>query len=116
MALNIVARGGSVVYFGLYGMDFNLEVNLFNLYWKDASISCVCVPSGYFPAALAMAGQPRAGGGHHSRLPLRGCNPRFLGKGKRPSRQSHAGIRPSGSRPALTPAGFALAFFPARVL
>ena len=56
MALNIVARGGSVVYFGLYGMDFNLEVNLFNLYWKDASISCVCVPSGYFPAALAMAG------------------------------------------------------------
>ena len=56
MALNIVARGGSVVYFGLYGMDFNLEVNLFNLYWKDANISCVCVPSGYFPAALAMAG------------------------------------------------------------
>lgn len=55
MALNIVARGGSVVYFGLYGMDFNLEVNLFNLFWKDASISCVCVPSGCFPDALAMA-------------------------------------------------------------
>lgn len=55
MAMNLVARGGSVVYFGLYGMDFNLEVNLFNLYWKDASISCVCVPSGQFPAALAMA-------------------------------------------------------------
>lgn len=56
MALNIVARGGAVVYFGLYGMDFNLEVNLFSLYWKDAVISCVCVPSGQFPAALAMAG------------------------------------------------------------
>lgn len=55
MALSLVARGGSVVYFGLYGMDFNLEVNLFNLYWKDATITCVCVPSGYFPAALAIA-------------------------------------------------------------
>ena len=55
MALNIVARGGSVVYFGLYGMEFNLEVNLFNLYWKDATISAVCVPSGCFPGALAMA-------------------------------------------------------------
>ena len=58
-ALNIVARGGSVVYFGLYGMDFNLEVNLFNLYWKDATISCVCVPSGYFPSAIALAGRLR---------------------------------------------------------
>ena len=58
-ALNIVARGGSVVYFGLYGMDFNLEVNLFNLYWKDATISCVCVPSGYFPSAIAIAGRLR---------------------------------------------------------
>ena len=58
-ALNIVARGGSVVYFGLYGMDFNLEVNLFNLYWKDATISCVCVPTGYFPSAIAMAGRLR---------------------------------------------------------
>lgn len=55
MALNMVARGGSVVYFGLYGMDFNLEVNLFNLYWKDANITAVCVPSGQFPAALNMA-------------------------------------------------------------
>ena len=59
MALNLVARGGSVVYFGLYGMEFNLEVNLFNLYWKDATISCVCVPSGFFPAALAMAANLR---------------------------------------------------------
>lgn len=54
MAINLLARGGSLVYFGLYGMDFNLEVNLFNLYWKDATITAVCVPSGYFPAALAM--------------------------------------------------------------
>lgn len=55
MAVNLVARGGSVVFFGLYGMEFNLEVNLFNLYWKDAAISAVCVPYGQFPSALRMA-------------------------------------------------------------
>ncbi len=55
MATNIVARGGSIVYFGLYGMDYNLELNLFNLYWKDVTVSGVGVPSGYYPAAIAMA-------------------------------------------------------------
>lgn len=55
MAINLVARGGTVVYFALYGMNFNLEVNLFNLYWKDAYITAVCVPNGQFPAALQMA-------------------------------------------------------------
>ena len=55
--MNLVARGGSVVFFGLYGMDYNLELNLFTLYWKDATLSAVCVPSGQFPAAIAMAGQ-----------------------------------------------------------
>lgn len=54
-AINMVARGGSVVFFGLYGMDFNLDLNLFNLYWKDATVSAVCVPHGQFPAALRMA-------------------------------------------------------------
>ena len=54
--MNLVARGGSVVFFGLYGMDYNLELNLFTLYWKDATLSAVCVPSGQFPAAIAMAG------------------------------------------------------------
>jgi len=54
-SINLVARGGSVVFFGLYGMDYNLEVNLFNLYWKDATISCVNVPSGCFLSAIAMA-------------------------------------------------------------
>ena len=55
MAVNLVARGGSVVYFGLYGMDFNLDLNLFNLYWKDATVTAVCVPHNQFPAALRMA-------------------------------------------------------------
>ena len=57
ITMNLVARGGSVVFFGLYGMDYNLELNLFTLYWKDATLSAVCVPSGQFPAAIAMAGQ-----------------------------------------------------------
>ena len=55
ITMNLVARGGSVVFFGLYGMDYNLEVNLFTLYWKDATLSAVCVPSGQFPAAISMA-------------------------------------------------------------
>ncbi len=54
-AFQLVARGGSVVYFGLYGMDFLLEVNLMSLYWKDATLSAVAVPSGCFPDALRMA-------------------------------------------------------------
>ena len=55
ITMNLVARGGSVVFFGLYGMDYNLELNLFTLYWKDATLSAVCVPSGQFSAAIAMA-------------------------------------------------------------
>ena len=50
-----MARGGSVVYFALYGMDYALDVNLFALYWKDATISAVGVPSGQYPAALQIA-------------------------------------------------------------
>ena len=57
ITMNLVARGGSVVFFGLYGMDYNLELNLFTLFWKDATLSAVCVPSGQFPAAIAMARQ-----------------------------------------------------------
>ena len=54
-AFQLVARGGSVVYFGLYGMDFDLDVNLMSLYWKDATLSAVAVPTGCFPDALHMA-------------------------------------------------------------
>ena len=54
-AFNLVARGGSVVYFALYGMDFTIDLNLFTLYWKDATLSAVHVPSGQFPDALRMA-------------------------------------------------------------
>lgn len=54
-AFQLVDRGGSVVYFGLYGMDFNLDINLMSLYWKDATLSAVAVPSGCFPDALRMA-------------------------------------------------------------
>ncbi len=52
LAFSLVARGGSLVFFGLYGMEYNLPVNLFNLYWKDASIHGVSVPNNLFFQAL----------------------------------------------------------------
>lgn len=54
-ALHLAARGGSVVFFALYGMNFELNVNLFSLYWKDITITAVGVPSGVFPRALRIA-------------------------------------------------------------
>lgn len=53
--LHLVSRGGTIVYFGLYGMDYDLKVNLMNLYWTDGYITAVCVPSGQFPASIALA-------------------------------------------------------------
>lgn len=54
-AIHLAARGGSVVFFALYGMNFELNVNLFSLYWKDITITAVGVPSGMFPRALRIA-------------------------------------------------------------
>ncbi len=54
IAFPIVARGGSVVYFSLYGLDFGLEINMFQLYWKDATIQAVCVPSNTFLQAIQL--------------------------------------------------------------
>ena len=56
-AFNLVSRGGSVVYYALYGAEFTLSVNLMSLFWKDAALSAVGVPSGQFPSALNMAGR-----------------------------------------------------------
>lgn len=54
-AFNLAARGGSVVFFALYGMNFELNINLFSLYWKDVTITAVGVPDGCFPRALRIA-------------------------------------------------------------
>lgn len=54
-AYHFVSRGGALVYYGLYGMNYEMPLNLFNLYWKDASISAVYPASDLFPAAVALA-------------------------------------------------------------
>ncbi|MFR7742854.1 MAG: zinc-binding dehydrogenase [Acutalibacteraceae bacterium] len=92
ITMNLVARGGSVVFFGLYGMDYNLELNLFTLYWKDATLSAVCVPSGQFPAAIAMAGQLEAGGGHFPRAVVFQGDRGIPRKIQRPRGQGHAAL------------------------
>ena len=55
LALHLVSRGGALIYFALYGMQYALEVNLFQLYWRDSTISAVCVPANAFPAAIEIA-------------------------------------------------------------
>ncbi len=54
-ALRLMARGGTIVYFGLYGMDYDLNVNLMNLFWTDGYITAVYIPAGLFPGALSLA-------------------------------------------------------------
>lgn len=53
-AFQMVTRGGSLVFFGLYGMDFEVPMNLFQLYWKDISIHAVAVPSNLFLQAIEL--------------------------------------------------------------
>lgn len=57
LSFQMLARGGALVVFGLYGMDFELGTNLFQLYWKDASIHGVGVPGYYFPDVVKVAPQ-----------------------------------------------------------
>lgn len=54
IAFQTLRRGGALVFFALYGMEFNLPLNLFQLYWKDASIHGVCVPANHFPKLLGL--------------------------------------------------------------
>lgn len=56
-ALNLVARGGTVVYTGLYGMSFDLKVNLMNMYVKNYSIQATPIPSASYLDAIMMARQ-----------------------------------------------------------
>lgn len=55
LAFHLAARGGRVVFFGLYGMNFELPVNLFNLYYKDVSIHAVLPSTTLYPAAVKLA-------------------------------------------------------------
>jgi (R,R)-butanediol dehydrogenase/meso-butanediol dehydrogenase/diacetyl reductase/L-iditol 2-dehydrogenase len=58
-AFSFLARGGCLIYFGLYGMDFSVSLNLFNLYWKDATIRGVFMPKNLYHQALDLI--PRLG-------------------------------------------------------
>jgi (R,R)-butanediol dehydrogenase/meso-butanediol dehydrogenase/diacetyl reductase/L-iditol 2-dehydrogenase len=51
-AFSFLARGGCLIYFALYGMDFSVSINLFNLYWKDAAIKGVFMPVNLYHQAL----------------------------------------------------------------
>lgn len=54
-AFNLLARGGALIYFGLYDVDWEFPFNLFNLYWKNASIHAVLYPGQYFTKAINLA-------------------------------------------------------------
>jgi (R,R)-butanediol dehydrogenase/meso-butanediol dehydrogenase/diacetyl reductase/L-iditol 2-dehydrogenase len=51
-AFSFLARGGCLIYFALYGMDFSISINLFNLYWKDATIHGIYMPNNLYYQAL----------------------------------------------------------------
>lgn len=55
IAFHFVGRGGSLVFFGLYGMNFELPLNLFNLYWTDANICAVLPSTVLYPQAINLA-------------------------------------------------------------
>ncbi|MDO4547194.1 MAG: zinc-binding dehydrogenase, partial [Clostridia bacterium] len=59
IAFHLLARGGILVYFGLYGMNYDLPLNLFNLYWKDAFVTAVYPAISMYQPALELA--PRLG-------------------------------------------------------
>lgn len=54
-AFHFLSRGGRLLFFGLYGMDFELPINLFNVYWKDAQIMALYPDVNLYPKAINMA-------------------------------------------------------------
>lgn len=55
IAFHFVGHGGSLLLFGLYGMNFELPLNLFNLYWTDANICAVLPSTVLYPNAIKLA-------------------------------------------------------------
>lgn len=55
MSPYFVSRGGRLVFFGLYGMNFELSLNLFNLYWNDMHISAVYPSTSFYSDAIKLA-------------------------------------------------------------
>lgn len=50
-----VSRGGRLVFFGLYGMNFELPLNLFSLYWNDMKVSAVYPSTSFYTDAIKLA-------------------------------------------------------------
>jgi (R,R)-butanediol dehydrogenase/meso-butanediol dehydrogenase/diacetyl reductase/L-iditol 2-dehydrogenase len=54
VSFSFLARGGCLIYFALYGMDFSISINLFNLYWKDATIHGIYMPNNLYYQAMEL--------------------------------------------------------------
>lgn len=54
-AFYFVGRGGRLVYYGLYGMGFELPLNLFSLYWKDVTVNAVYPSVSNYAEAIDLA-------------------------------------------------------------
>lgn len=53
--INLVARGGTVLFNALYGTDYKLPINLFNCYWKNLTILFAYPPdSSYYAKVKAL--------------------------------------------------------------
>ena len=52
LAIHLTARGGSLVYFSLYGADFQMTINPFSLFWKDITLRGCFVPAFTMQKAL----------------------------------------------------------------
>ncbi len=76
----LVRRGGSCVFFGLYGMNFEIGINLFQLYWKNASIHAVYVPSNGFASAVKLLPRLQIGDVITGLFPYDKCEDAFAAK------------------------------------
>lgn len=54
-AFQYVNRGGHLIFYGLYGMNYELPLNLFNLYWKDVTINAVLPHNYLYSTAIELA-------------------------------------------------------------
>ena len=54
-AMQYVSRGGHLIFYGLYGMNYELPLNLFSLYWNDITINAVLPSSYLYSTAIKLA-------------------------------------------------------------
>jgi L-iditol 2-dehydrogenase len=54
-AMQYVSRGGHLIFYGLYGMNYELPLNLFSLYWNDITVNAVLPSSYLYAKAIKLA-------------------------------------------------------------